>query len=63
MKAKWSVEEIGKRETTIDDKEMQERLADVWELLQSVNEPPAQALPKTDARPDVKDSNNKRSAS
>lgn len=63
MRRKWSVEEIKRKETAIEESEMQERLADVWELLQSLNKStPAPSLPKANTPIDVKDSN-KRSAS
>lgn len=64
MKSKWSCEVVTRKETVIEEVEMQERLADVWELLQSLNQsPPAQILPKADMPIDVKDSETKRSAS
>ena len=62
MRKKWSVEVVKRKETIIEESEMQEKLADVWELLHSLSEPPAHSLPKADKPVDVKDSP-KRSAS
>jgi hypothetical protein len=55
---------VKRKENEIAETEMKERLADVWELLQALDQsPPARSLPKADKPIDVKDSDNKRSAS
>ena len=64
MRSKWSCEVVTRKENEITENEMKERLADVWELLQSLElSPPARSLPKADKPIEVKDSDNKRSAS
>lgn len=64
VKSKWSCERVLRKENLIPENEMAEKLADVWELLQSLElSPPARSLPKADKPIEVKDSDNKRSAS
>jgi len=57
LRKKWSCEEVSRKENIIEESQMQEKLADVWELLQSLEKsPPAPSLPKADIVHDVKDS-------
>lgn len=64
MRSKWSCDVVTRKENEIEETEMKERVADVWELLQSLNQsPPARSLPRADKPIEVKDSKTKRSAS
>lgn len=60
----WECHEVKRKEQTIEDKEMQERLENVWEVLQSLNRQPTVSTAKeVTISPRVKGSESKRSAS
>lgn len=65
MKRKtWECAEIKRKEQRIENKEMQEKLESVWEVLQSLGcQPSVPTAKEVVIHPDVKGSNSKRSAS
>ena len=64
MKSQWSAYVVTRKEKQITETEMNTRLAEVWELLHSLNKSaPAPLLPKTKTVSNDVTSDNKRSAS